>query len=152
MNWDLTAGADSSAEVTGALAEAAQRALSGRPVWTPADAAAGVRAELLPLWPGVPPTAARDALVQAAELAVDGGVVGVPEPLASWPTEAMLSAVGRTQKPDPPWPGMWSPLDVAVMVAFDETAEDATLQALAVLLTLAYAPGAAAWRPWRCLV
>jgi hypothetical protein len=76
---------------------------------------------------------------------------GVPEPLTSWATEAMLSAVVRTQRPDPPWPGSWSPLDVAVMIAFDETADAEALQALAALLALVHTPTAATWRPGRRL-
>jgi hypothetical protein len=57
----------------------------------------------------------------------------------------------RSQRPDPPWPGSWSSLDVAVMIAFDETSDAEALQALAALLALAHTPGAAAWRPDRHL-
>jgi hypothetical protein len=108
-----------------------------------------VHAELLPPWLDVAPEAVRDALCQATELALDAGVVGVPEPLTSWPAEATLSAVVRTQSPDPPWPGSWSPLDVAVMIAYDQTSGPEALQALATLLAVAHTPGAATWRPDR---
>jgi hypothetical protein len=40
-----------------------------------------------------------------------------------------------------------STLDLATLVAFDQTADAEALEALAVLLALAYAPGAANWRP-----
>jgi hypothetical protein len=152
VNWDLAEITTTDPGAVIELAEAAQRALAGRVIWKPDDAAAVVRAELLPLWPHVAPAEVRDVLCRATELALDAGVVGVPESLASWPTEAMVSVVGRTRRPDPPWPTSWRPLDVAVMIAFDQASDAEALQSLAVLLALAYAPGASAWLPWRCLV
>jgi hypothetical protein len=85
-------------------------------------------------------------LAGAAGLAVANGVTGLPESVATWPADAILSAELRQRTPDP-WPGSMGVLDLATLVAFDQAAENETLQALAVLLALAYAPGAASWRP-----
>ena len=49
MNRDLSAATTPTAEAVTGLAEAAQRALAGRVIWTPHDAAAAIRAELRPL-------------------------------------------------------------------------------------------------------
>jgi hypothetical protein len=104
VNWNLTADAEAVIE----LVEAAQRGLAGRVIWTPADAAAAVRAELVPVWPEVSPVAVRDALCAAARLAVAQGITRVPESVGSWPPDALLSAEYRAQKPDA-WPGLMDP-------------------------------------------
>jgi hypothetical protein len=82
MNWDLAAITATNAEAVTEMAKAAQRALATRVLWTPADAAAAVRAEMLPLWPEISPAAVRDMLTGAAGLAVANGSVGLPESIA----------------------------------------------------------------------
>ena len=146
MNRDLSAATTPATDAVTGLAEAAQRALADQPTWTPHDSACTIRAELLPLWPEVTPAAVRDMLCRAASLAVANGVTGLPETIASWAPDAMLSAELRTQNPEP-CPGILSPAELASMIAFDEASDAKTLDDLAVLLALAYTPGASRWTP-----
>jgi hypothetical protein len=146
VNQDADAvGAANAGEVS-ELTAAAQRALAGRIIWTPADATAAVRTELLTLWPEVSPEGVRDTLMEAAELALANGVTSSPESVAIWAAEAMLSAVYRSRNPEP-LPGFFTPPELATLLASDETPDTETLEALSVLLALAYTPGASCWRP-----
>src|SRR5690242_14865933 len=99
MNHDPSAPATPTTEAMIQLTEAAQRALAGRIIWTPHDAASAIRTELLPLWPATTPAAVRDMLCCAASLAVAHSVTGLPESIASWAPDAMLSAELRHQNP-----------------------------------------------------
>jgi hypothetical protein len=144
MNWDLAAIITSNAEAVIQLAEAAQRALAGRVLWTPTDAAAAVRAALLPLWDEVSPATVRDTLCAAAGLAVAADIFRAPRSVGSWPTDALLSAELRARNPEP-LPGFMNTLDAASMIAFDPGGDAKALEVLSVVMALAYTPGAHVW-------
>ena len=146
MNHDPSASATPTTEAMIQMTVTAQRALAGRIHWTPRDAASAIRTELLPLWPEITPAAVREMLCCAARLAVANGVTGLPESIASWAPDAMLSAELRHQTPEP-CPGMLSPAGLAAIIASGEVPDARTLDDLAALLALACTPGASCWAP-----
>jgi hypothetical protein len=114
---------------------------------------AEVRAAVSELWPRVPPEAARDVMLAAAEMACQAGVTEVPAEVAEVYAGELDGADGTLSmmrdwlaagRPEPTNGPFTPPLAFASSVAFDRDEDAETLTSLSVLLVLAHVAARAA--------
>jgi hypothetical protein len=110
----------------------------------PAVAVEAVRAAVEPLWPRIPPEAARDVMVSMAAMACEHGVTTVPADVTARYPGQLDAADGlleltSTSAPAAAGPHHFTPAAAyASSVAFDRDEDDATLVSLAALAALAH--------------
>jgi hypothetical protein len=131
------------------LAAVAEMTIAARRAIIPGARPAGARQAILtalrPLWPDVPPEAAREMLVTMAERARACGVRTLPAGVADQTAGWLLELAGQ-QGPGPA--GMPAVAGLASSVAFDRDEDTQTLTSLATLAAVAFlaedrAPGRA---------